>query len=293
MRRFYLSLRRKGFTLIELLVVIAIIAILIALLVPAVQKVREAAARTQCQNNLKQMSLGMINLADTYHGALPPAIGLFPNIYPTPNNWDGGPLGPLLPFIEQNALYQSTFGGDQDGRNNGYPTYSQWTNQIQNSKLAVYNCPSDPTNWDGGYTSYCYNGNVFRGGYGWWGQRGSLRFPSQITDGTSTTAMFMDGLRHCSYGTYSGRYFPDWGGVVYNNEVGDPTGPGALPVYNILPINGGVANCDGGRPATAHPTVQTSFFDGSVRGATSSVGGNTWWALMTPQAGDIPGSDAP
>src|SRR5438309_699612 len=78
--------RRNGLTLIELLVVIAIIAILLALLVPAVQKVREAVARAQCQNNMKQLALAAHHAHDTY-GKFPPAWGNYPSPAVTPIEW--------------------------------------------------------------------------------------------------------------------------------------------------------------------------------------------------------------
>src|SRR6187402_1409211 len=123
-------LPRRGFTLVELLVVIAIIGILVALLIPAVQAAREAARRSQCTNNLKQMSLGMINAADTFEGLLPPSVGLYASSRPQARNGnsDGGLLLHILPFIEQQNLYKSSYRNpDVSDRNGGLGCYSQWT----------------------------------------------------------------------------------------------------------------------------------------------------------------------
>ncbi|MFO0824454.1 MAG: DUF1559 domain-containing protein [Gemmataceae bacterium] len=149
---------RRGFTLIELLVVIAIIAILIGLLLPAVQKVREAAARTKCSNNIKQIALAVHGYHDIYN-RLPPNHD--PNTYGYDDNgrsWSW--LAMLLPYVEQGPLF-STNGGSGSLATPGAPvegitlpapapTFNQ-NQTVHSTKINTFNCPSDPS---GGATSF-------------------------------------------------------------------------------------------------------------------------------------------
>jgi len=158
--------RSKGFTLIELLVVIAIIAVLIALLVPAVQKVREAAARSQCQNNLKQLGLGLHGFHDTFKH--------FPIGEWNDDNQDVGWGYWLLPYIEQQALYNQftnmakvpNNGGGRNGYSMDGPPNSWSGRSGQNvaaasTVLNIFLCPSDvlPNSYNNGYakSNYCAN----------------------------------------------------------------------------------------------------------------------------------------
>lgn len=194
--------QRPGFTLIELLVVIAIIAILIALLLPAVQQAREAARRTQCKNNLKQWGLAIHNYHDVY--SVMPPLG-----FSTRTNW----VVSLLPYIDQQPLYNMITGGGTAASVNGTTNYparpaDPWDNNFKPwvTPLAVRTCPSDPmssagatgTYW-GGVLSYRasvgdnavdYGNNnylrLFRGVFPY----NNCRKFSDISDGLSNTLLF-------------------------------------------------------------------------------------------------------
>jgi prepilin-type N-terminal cleavage/methylation domain-containing protein len=214
---------RTGFTLIELLVVIAIIAILIGLLLPAVQKVREAAARAKCENNLKQIALACHNANDT-HGRMPPQAGTYGGAY-------YGPLFfHLLPYIEQDNVWKMARWLDYTAVVGTvtpnpattidigviWPTWDSvdvGSNKfLRQTRIKIYQCPSDPSlgnaiDWGNGDASYAGNFLVF-GSFNnkdktpgstnyetvWDGQ---AQIPATFVDGTSNTILFAEKYARC------------------------------------------------------------------------------------------------
>ncbi|MGF1581865.1 MAG: DUF1559 domain-containing protein [Gemmataceae bacterium] len=190
-----MSSKRQGFTLIELLVVIAIIAVLIGLLLPAVQKVREAANRLSCQNNLKQLGLGLHNYHDQYKH-LPPSFEIATGVALNTNNGSWSIHARLLPFIEQAAAYNVA--------DLSQPWDTQIATGIPTMRIPIFLCPSeadDTVRVDSNGNpkvypqTYGFNfgtwlvydpANPFRRGDGPFYVNSKVKL-SQIRDGTSST----------------------------------------------------------------------------------------------------------
>ena len=232
------SKRRGAFTLIELLVVIAIIAILIGLLLPAVQKVREAAARMKCSNNLKQLGLA----SHSYHDA----IGKFPRNYNQQvggNIWEATSANvAILPYIEQGNLHAQF---EANKANWGF-TY----NTLMNTKLATFLCPSaqnapargsHPQGWDGPGGNYGWStgssievvwaGNRFNGMISYQTDRRM----ADTTDGLSNTILASEMLSGSGQTGSAGKFPYDifYTGGGFFNAVADRNFPTAAELQSI------------------------------------------------------------
>ena len=311
---------RRAFTLIELLVVIAIIAILIGLLLPAVQKVREAAARMACSNNLKQLGLGVQNYASSNQDSLP-FISAGVNGVPQ-HPYHAAPIHfLLLPFIEQEGLYkagQTPIVAVHNGMGYSYP----WNCPVPGNPskplvlyqtIKTFSCPSDVTmnsgipsnrgaDWAG--TSYAANFSLF-GPYHVGNADQATAKIGNIPDGSSNTMTFA-----CSYGGRTsdhgqlwaypgwdwagdGRYMAvfGWGGLNTTRWGAGPAGWGA---WNQPPLFGVPQQqaTDRTRVYAVHTNgCLVALADGSVRSVNSSISPQTWQTALMPNDGQVLGSD--
>ena len=303
---------RSGFTLIELLVVIAIIAILIALLVPAVQKVREAAARTQCQNNLKQIALAAVNYEGT-NRVLPPGY-LGPLTPPYPNSGSigdqmVGTLAFILPYVEQDTVYKKMLNGMPTDYLSLTKSYGSWwsfspTWGAANTRIPTFICPSalETPTVGAVFTTHYVNG-------------GTLRLDGYVFSQASYPSLGK--TNYLSAAGYFGSCQPPYEGMFYNRsrpsmamitamdgasntlafgEILGDADTGGPHKYTYCWMAAGMPTAWGLRSgpdpqsgwyhfSSRHPTVQFAFGDGSVRGLRKVGGGGNEWLTFIYSTG--------
>jgi prepilin-type N-terminal cleavage/methylation domain-containing protein len=299
---------RRAFTLVELLVVIAIIATLVGLLVPGVQKVREAANRLVSSNNLRQMTLATVHMADTNQGKLPGKEGLI-SFYPAttwgPRNGYGPVFFHILPYIEQDNVYQGTsYSGWDPAKQWGWG--APWTGTYYyggayGQVVKIYKAPGDPTqDPDTDQISYGINYDAFidrtHGNQ-------ATKYPASFQDGTSNTILYGEQYSKWAYNlggepAYLNR---PWPGGSYFFSFDQAT------VWNWNTNTYSIVNTPRNPPFQARPPEEQAYYDyaqsfstgglmvgmadGSVRNVSPAVSGPTFMAACTPAGGEAIGPD--
>jgi prepilin-type N-terminal cleavage/methylation domain-containing protein len=279
------SRTRPAFSLFELLVVVAIIGFLLALLLPAIQRVREAAMRTQSMNNLKQMALAVHNVNDA-NRKMPPAFDKF-----------GGIQQPqsvhvhLLPYIEQEQLYRAFVNGQ--GQND--------------ARIAVFLAPNDPSGKGdrGGVQNYAANLRVFadKGRQTQYDapmpklamvEPGTASIPATFQDGTANTLLFATRYGACGKGgsRYASSPASDSAAMFGQNPAKVKAAP--LDVTATFLLHPAPEKCPP-TPLMAHAFDRAgalvALADGSVRAVAPSISPETWNAAVHPSDGQPLGND--
>jgi prepilin-type N-terminal cleavage/methylation domain-containing protein/prepilin-type processing-associated H-X9-DG protein len=293
----YLLRYRRAFTLIELLVVIAIIGILIALLLPAVQKVREAANRAKCANNLKQIALAVHNYADANSGQLPP-VNFFQVVNSTTGTAaEGSGHYAALAYLEQTNVFNDY---TRDRPDAGYLG-------AQYVPLAVFNCPSDPTTSSGlavggslggriATTDYAYNLVLFGAGNAVQIKgKTSLYRIDTIPDGTSNTIALVEmSAYYPAYPDYE--TYTSWPYPAYPNTYGPhfpnpdqlPGQPNYTGNYFLSQIGVTPMQADPNRCQSYHTgAMNVALMDGSVRPIAASLSQHSWNLALDPADGQV------
>jgi prepilin-type N-terminal cleavage/methylation domain-containing protein/prepilin-type processing-associated H-X9-DG protein len=314
MARFLLSRRWRGFTLIELLVVIAIIAILIGLLLPAVQKVREAAARMRCSNNLKQIGIGLHNYHSAFDKFPPMSRCGAQNPADCRDPFEKGNLWIyLLPYIEQDNVYKLSPPPGPSPRSPAIDDPATAANALGSKVIKTYLCPSDETNepaatWTNGWVvaNYVANHDAFHnpndGGWmsNWHIGQGSYqaRLSATYKDGTSNTIGVAEAYARCRWRDSNNNIVetgtlwahetvtPDWH-AMFN----DWNARGVNSKFQVQP-NNQAGQCNRFVPQQIHTAgMNVLMMDGSVRNVSPGVDPLSWAAALTPAGGETIGLD--
>jgi prepilin-type N-terminal cleavage/methylation domain-containing protein len=306
---------RHAFTLIELLVVIAIIALLIGLLLQAVQKVRESANRTKCMNNEKQILLAVHLYCDVNDGEIPPLSKYHPwNGVPGGNYWESGFFFNILPYLEQVNMWQMVKNaGLSSGvlwcfitNVPGYPTPSGQYYLDVYGNVPSYTCPSDVTlaasNRTHAWTTYGVNylmtaSTIPSYFYDTWKSNYKI---GNVPDGTSNTVILGE-IQGGLQGWWAMPQSYGWGSLsepVFAFTV-PPASQGGLDYWNGLtqnskspPLVGSTPGWSFYRAWSPHAGVMvTGMTDGSVKLVSGAVSAPTWLSAITPDDGVPLGSD--
>jgi prepilin-type N-terminal cleavage/methylation domain-containing protein len=290
---------RLGLTLIELLVVIAILAILIGLLIPAVQKVREAAQVTHCLNQMRQLALATHHYSDAHASKLPSMVDTGRRLG-SASPIDSVPIA-LLPFIEEESIFRKLIESP----------YHQ-----TDFAIGIYLCPLDPTvpalPSAVGLMSYAPNA---------WAFAGDVRLPGSFRDGTSQTILFAE-----HYCVLPGQWNFMWSDVIntraptgfLSRRAAFADGGPQFTVYTLNPqldphdvypvpfgpgqtrasvpgltfqVRPRAQDADPRIPQTGHPALPVALADGSVRPLFQGILETAFWALVTPAGDDLLGNN--